>query len=60
MNSYGYAAFEISESSMKLSEISMDRAKRIEEKQDKIDCTNFLFIHKSDDAIENLGLQKSI
>jgi len=45
---------------MKLSEISMDRAKRIEEKQDKIDCTNFLFIHKSDDAIENLGLQKSI
>lgn len=60
MNAYGYAAFAISESLMKLSEVSIEQAKRIERKEDKADCTNFLFIHTSDDAIQKLGLQISI
>lgn len=54
MSSYGYTAWGISESSMKLSEISTELAERIERKQDKTDCTNFLFVHKNDDLIKNV------
>jgi FkbM family methyltransferase len=54
MSQYGYEAWGINESSKKITKMTIDRAKRVDRNEEKIDCTNFIFAHKSELTIEKI------